>query len=61
MEVALRELRTLRDVLSHRGGRIDEKAAREWPNGGPVVGSFVRVTSGQVLRYSAAWAHTDKR
>jgi hypothetical protein len=54
MERALQELCVLRDVLSHRGRRIDEKAAREWPSGDLALGSFVRVTSDQARLYSAA-------
>jgi hypothetical protein len=54
MERALAELCILRDVLSHRGGRVDQKAADDWPSGSLEVGSFVRVSQPQVRRYSAA-------
>jgi len=54
MDQALAELCILRDVLSHRGGRVDQKAAADWPCGTLEVGSFVRVSQTQVRRYSAA-------
>lgn len=54
MDRALTELCVLRDVLSHRGGRVDQKAADEWPSAAIEVGSFVRVTQAQARRYSAA-------
>jgi hypothetical protein len=54
MDQALAELCILRDVLSHRGGRIDQKAADDWPSGILEVDSFVRVSQNQVRRYSAA-------
>jgi hypothetical protein len=54
MDQALAELCILRDVLSHRGGRVDQKAADDWPCGTLEVGSFVRVSQNQVRRYSAA-------
>lgn len=41
-------------MLSHRGGRVDRKAADDWPCGALEVGSFVRVSQTQVRRYSAA-------
>jgi hypothetical protein len=54
MNRALAELCVLRDVLSHRGGRVDQKAADDWPSATIEVGSFVRVSQGQAWRYSAA-------
>jgi hypothetical protein len=54
MDRALAELCVLRDVLSHRGGRFDQKAANDWPSATIEVGSFVRVSQGQARRYSAA-------
>lgn len=54
MDLALAELCILRDVLSHRGGRVDPKAADDWPSGPLEVGSFVRASQQQVRRYSAA-------
>jgi hypothetical protein len=54
MEVALKELCVLRDVLSHRGGRIDNRAAEDWPSDGLTVGSFVRISCARVRRYSVA-------
>jgi hypothetical protein len=54
MDQALAELCILRDVLSHRGGRVDQKAADDWPCGTLEVGSFVPVSQNQVRRYSAA-------
>jgi len=54
MNRALAELCILRDVLSHRGGRFDQKAANDWPSATIEVGSFVRVSQGQARRYSAA-------
>jgi hypothetical protein len=54
MDQALDELCILRDVLSHRGGRVDQRAADDWPCGTLEVGSFVRVSQNQVRRYSAA-------
>jgi len=54
MDRALAELCVIRDVLSHRGGRVDQKAADDWPSGKIEVGSFVRVSQSQARSYSAA-------
>lgn len=54
MDRALAELCVLRDVLSHRGGRVDQKAANDWPSGALQVDGFVRISQSQVKRYSAA-------
>lgn len=54
MDRALAEMCVLRDVLSHRGGRVDEKASSDWPSGKLEVGSFVRVSQHQARLYSAA-------
>ena len=54
MNEALAEMCILRDVLSHRGGRFDQRAVDQWPSGVIEVGTFVRVSQDQARRYSAA-------
>lgn len=54
MDRALAEFCVLRDVLSHRGGRVDQKAVDDWPSGKIEVGSFVQVSQSQARHYSAA-------
>jgi hypothetical protein len=54
MNRALTELCILRDVLSHRGGRLDHRAAADWPSAPIEAGRFVRVSESQARRYSAA-------
>ena len=54
LDRALVELCVIRDVLTHRCGRVDDKAAADCPWLGLQVGTFVRISSGQARRYSAA-------
>jgi hypothetical protein len=50
----LTEACVLRDVLVHRGGRVDEKALRECAHLGYAVGEFVRLSSSRTRELAAA-------
>ncbi|HEX6700569.1 MAG TPA: hypothetical protein VF101_07540 [Gaiellaceae bacterium] len=54
LDEALTELGALRDVLVHRGGRVDERALRQAPSLHYDDGELVRVSNGDYRKYSAA-------
>lgn len=54
LERVLVEACVLRDVLTHRGGRVDERAGRDCPTLGFDVGQFVRLGTARTLELSAA-------
>lgn len=54
LDVALTELGALRDVLVHRGGRVDERALKEAPTLPYAEGQLVRLGRDDYRRYSAA-------
>jgi hypothetical protein len=50
----LREVNSVRNCLVHRGGVVDEKAAREAPTLMPMVGKRLEVSKANYLRYHEA-------
>ena len=75
LDVALTELGALRDVLTHRAGRVDQKALDQAPTLSYQDGEFVRISGDDYRLYSAAircyateiqfrplqgWAEADK-
>jgi hypothetical protein len=54
LDTALTELGTLRDVLVHRAGRVDEGARDQAPTLPYDIGQFVRISRDDYRRYSAA-------
>jgi hypothetical protein len=54
LDETLAEAGALRNVILHRGGRVDELARRKAPTLKYDVGAFVRLTTAEYRRYSAA-------
>lgn len=54
LDQALGEIGALRDVLTHRAGRVDAKALQQAPTLRYAEGEFVRVSAAEYRTYSAA-------
>ena len=54
LDMALTELGALRDVLIHRGGRVDARALKQAPSLRYADGDFVRISPDDYRTYSAA-------
>jgi hypothetical protein len=61
LDLALNEMVQLRHVLTHRAGRIDEKALANAPSLRYAEGELVRITRAEYRRYSAAlWTYGEE-